>query len=176
MPAIFDRNLDDDRPHLGPGLVWQSPEPRWRLARIAQFLLPYRSKDTIERGIGVTTEVLRATIDLARARGAVPVIIALQFTPEESDEHELRRRILDDAGLPYVWVQLDSAWRIPGNGHPDPRAARAIAVAIAHELPRTNELTAPIKVNGVRNRAGRAIAALVNPAADESQKTNAPRS
>ena len=134
MPAIFDRNLDDDRPHLGPGLVWLPPEPRWRLARIAQFLLPYRSQDTIERGIAVTREVLRATVDLARARGAVPLIIVLQFAPEELVEHELRRRILDEAGLPYVRVELDSGWRIPGNRHPDPRATRAMAVAIADEL------------------------------------------
>jgi hypothetical protein len=134
MPAIFDRNLDDDRPHLGPGLVWLLPESRWRLARIGQFLLPYRNKDTIERGIGVTSEVLRATIDLARARGAVPLILVLQFVPEELGEHELRRRILDEAGLPYVWVQLDSSWRIPGNGHPDARATHAIAVAIANQL------------------------------------------
>jgi hypothetical protein len=134
MPTIFDRNLDDDRPHLGPGLVWLPPQPRWRLARIAQFLLPYRNKDTIERGIGVTREVLRATVDLARARGAVPLTIVLQFAPEGFVEHELRRRILDEAGLPYVWVELDSGWRIPGNGHPDPRATRAIAVAIAEEL------------------------------------------
>jgi hypothetical protein len=134
MPAIFDRNLDDDRPHLGPGLIWFPAEPRWRLVRIAQFLLPYRSKSTIERGIVVTREVMRATIDLAHARGAMPLIIVLQFTPEAPVENDLRRRILDDAGLPYMWVLLDSAWRIPGNGHPDPRAARAIAVAISEGL------------------------------------------
>ncbi len=134
MSAIFDRNLDNDRPHLGPGLVWLPPESRWRLARIAQFLLPYRTKDTIERGIGVTREVLRATVDLARARNAVPLIIVLQYAPEQLVEHELRRRVLDEAGLPYVWVELDSGWRIPGNGHPDPRATRAMAVAIADEL------------------------------------------
>ena len=132
--AIFDRNLDDDRPHLGPGLVWLPAESRWRLARIGQFLLPYRNKDTIERGIGVTREVLHATINLARARGAVPVILVLQFTPEQLVEHELRRRILDETGLPYLFVQLDSSWRIPGNGHPDARATRAIAVAIADQL------------------------------------------
>ena len=145
MPAIFDRNLDDDRPHLGPGLIWLPAESRWRLARIAQFLLPYRNKDTIERGINVTREVLRATIDLAGSRGAVPLILVLQFTPEQPVEHELRRRIFDDAGLPYVWVQLDSSWRIPGNGHPDARATRAIAVAIADHLRTQLMLAGPVK-------------------------------
>src|SRR5205823_1243704 len=35
MTALFGRNLEDDRPHLGPGLVWLAPEPRGRLASLA---------------------------------------------------------------------------------------------------------------------------------------------
>jgi hypothetical protein len=133
-PAIFDRNLDDDRPHLGPGLVWLPAEHRWRLATIAKLLVPYRSIEMIERGISLTREVLRATVELARARGAVPLIVVPQFGPEEPCEQALRNRILDEAGLPYVRVELDPTWRIPDNGHPDPRAARAIAVALAARL------------------------------------------
>jgi hypothetical protein len=133
-PALFDRNLNDDRPHLGRGLVWQPAEDRWRLAAIARLLVRYRGSEAIERGISVTREVLRATLDLARARGAVPLIVVPQFVPEEPDERALRRRILDEAGLPYVWVGLDGSWRIPHDGHPDPRAAHAIAVAIAARL------------------------------------------
>ncbi len=134
MPAIFDRNLDDDRPHVDESLVWQPARSHWRLAMVAKFLLPYRSQETIERGITVTREVLRASVDSARARGAVPLIVVPQFTPEDQVEHDLRRRVLDDSGLPYVWVELDPSWRIPGNGHPDARAARAIAVAVAAQL------------------------------------------
>jgi len=52
-------------------------------------------------------------------------------------ERELRRRILDESGLPYVWDPLDPAWRIRDDGHPDARAAHAIAVAIAARLSRT---------------------------------------
>ncbi len=133
-PALFDRNLNDDRPHLGRGLVWQPAEERWRLAAIARLLVRYRSTEAIERGIGVTREVLRATVDLARARGAVPLIVVPQFLPEAPNEEALRRRILDEAGLPYAWVGLDGGWRIPDDGHPDPRAARAIAAAIAARL------------------------------------------
>jgi len=134
MPALFDRNLDDDRPHLGPGLVWQPAKPRWGLAAIANQLVPYRSDEAIERGIAVTQAVLRATADLAHSRGAVPLILVPQFAPEEPVERMLRRRILDEAGLPYVWVELDPSWRIPGDHHPDPRAAHAMAVAIADRL------------------------------------------
>lgn len=133
-PLIFDRNLDDDRPHLGSGLVWQAPERRWRLASIARRLVRYRSTETIERGIIVTREVLRATVELARKRGAVPLIVVPQFGSELQREAELRHRILDEGGLPYMQVELDPALRVPDDGHPDARAARAIAVAIAARL------------------------------------------
>ena len=133
-PALFDRNLNDERPHLGPGLVWLPAVHRWRLATISKFLVPFRSDSTIESGITVTREVLKATVALARARGAIPIIVVPQFTPEEASERALRRRILDETGLPYVLVELDANWRVPDDGHPDTRAAQAIAVAIAARL------------------------------------------
>jgi len=46
----------------------------------------------------------------------------------------LRRRILDEAGLPYLRVRLDPAWHLPGDAHPDARAAQAIAAAVAARL------------------------------------------
>jgi len=134
MPTLFDRNLDDDRPHLGPGLVWLPGVYQWRLAAIRNIMFPYRSSEAIERGISVTREVLRATFDLARARGAVPLILVPEFMPEDPTEQMLRRRILDEPGLPYVRVSLDSSWHVPGDSHPDARAAHAMAVAIAARL------------------------------------------
>ena len=133
-PFLFDRNLNDDRPHVGPGLVWLPAVQRWRLLTIFKFLVPYRSDAVIQRGVNVTREVLRSTIELARARGAQPLIVVPQFTPEGSEEREIRNRVLDEAGLPYVWVQLDADWHVPGDPHPDARAAHAIAVAIANTL------------------------------------------
>ena len=133
-PTLFDRNMDDDRPHLRSGLVWTPPVERWRLLEILRLLVRYRKPATIERGIAVTREVLRATCDLAASRGAVPIIVVPQFMPEEPGERELRQRILDDAELPIVHVELDGRWRIPGDGHPDARAAHAIAAAIATRL------------------------------------------
>ena len=133
-PVLFNRNLDDDRPHLGPGLVWLPAQHHWRLTALARFLVPYRSNKAIERGIVVTREVLRATVDLASARGAVPLIVVPQFGPEDAAERMLRHRILDETGLPYVWVELDPNWRLKWNWHPDPRAAHAIAVAVAARL------------------------------------------
>ncbi len=78
-PGLFDRNMDDDRPHLGPDLVWLPANPRWRLAIIARWLVPYRSDEEIERGVAMTRAVLRATVALARARGAAPLIVVPQF-------------------------------------------------------------------------------------------------
>lgn len=133
-PGIFDRNLDDDRPHLGPHLQWQPPAGRWRLAALTRRIVHYRSDATIERGIAVTREVFAATAALARARGAKPLIVVPQFGEELPKERELRRRILDETGVEYIWVQLDPRWRVWDDGHPDARAARVIASAIAARL------------------------------------------
>jgi hypothetical protein len=133
-PGLFNRNLDEDRPHLGPGLIWFPAEHRWSLAELASWLVPYRSHETIERGIGMTRAVLRATVDLARSRGAMPLFVVPEFAPELPTEQVLRHRILDEPGLPYVRIELDPSWRIPSDLHPDPRAARAIAVAVAARL------------------------------------------
>jgi hypothetical protein len=133
-PALFDRNMDDDRPHLQAGLVWTPPVARWRLLEIVRLLVRYRKAETIERGIAVTREVLRATTALARSRGATPLIVVPQFAPETPGERALRARIFDGTGLPVVQVELDGRWRIPGDGHPDARAARAIADEIVNRL------------------------------------------
>jgi hypothetical protein len=64
------------------------------------------------------------------------VIVVPQFAPETPAERDLRRRILDDSGLPVVRVELDASWRIAGDGHPDARAARAMAIAVSERLGR----------------------------------------
>jgi hypothetical protein len=47
----------------------------------------------------------------------------------------LRRRVLDDAGLPYLSVVLDPGWRLPGDSHPDARATAAAVAAHIKEAP-----------------------------------------
>ncbi len=144
MPPLFDRNLDDDRPHLGPGLAWLPPVKCWRLMALVKWLVPYRSGAAIERGIAATRAVLGATAALARARGAMPLIVVPQFGPEAAMERSLRRRILDDAGLPYVAVTIDPAWHLPGDAHPDARDAHAIALAVAARLRQRTEPEPPL--------------------------------
>lgn len=134
MTALFGRNLDQDRPHLGDQLVWLPSKKQSRLASLTKFVVPYRTETTVERGVRVTQEVLRATSELARTRGAVPLLIVLQSGNESQPEQMLRRRILDDASIPYVFVDIDSSWRLPWDRHPNARAARTIASAIANQL------------------------------------------
>jgi hypothetical protein len=134
MTALFGRNLDDDRPHLGPGLEWQPGVRHGRLRSLLQLVAPYRSDETVERGITVTREIFRATVSLAASRGATPLVLALQVGPEDHVEQTLRHRILDEPGLPYVLVEIDPAWRLPGDVHPNARAVHVIVDAIAASL------------------------------------------
>ena len=134
MTGLLGRNLYDDRPHLGPGLVVQPATPHARLASLAQVFVPYRKDDTIERGVRMTRDVLRAASALALARGATPLIVVPQFGEDDERDQMLRRRILDETGLSFVLVEIDPAWRIPWDRHPDARAAHAIAAAIAARL------------------------------------------
>ena len=136
MAALFGRNLDQDRPHLGPGLIWLPAEQHSRLSSLTKLIVPYRTDKTVERGVTVTQEVLRATGALARAHGATPLLIVLQFGHESPPEQMLRRRILDNANIPYVFVDIDSSWRLAWDRHPNAHAARAIATAIVSELRR----------------------------------------
>jgi hypothetical protein len=150
MTALFGRNLDQDRPHLGPGLVWLPAEQRSRLSSLAKLVVPYRADTTVERGVTVTREALRATSELARGHGATPLLVVLQFGHEAQPEQMLRRRILDNASIPYVLVEIDSSWRLPWDRHPNARAAHGIAAAIVTELRGRLAVAAPL-----RERKGR---------------------
>jgi hypothetical protein len=134
MTTLFGRNLDDDRPHLGPGLIWLPLVEHSRLKSLATLLVPYRADATVERGIASTRDALSAMVELARGRGAIPLIVVPQFGKEQDVERTLRRRILDEAGLPYTLVEVNENWRLSRDQHPDARASHAIAQAIADRL------------------------------------------
>jgi len=133
-PALFTRNLGDDRPYLDPHLDPHPAIHRWRLSSLFRFLIPYHSDAEIERGIQATRAVLAATAALARERHAMALVVDPQFGPEQPAERMLRQRILDETGISYVRVDLDPSWRLKGDLHPGPRAARAIAAAIVQRL------------------------------------------
>jgi len=64
----------------------------------------------------------------------MPLIVVPHFGVEEQAERMLRRRLLDDTHLPYVWIPIDDGWRLPWDRHPNARAAQAIAAAVAARL------------------------------------------
>src|SRR6185312_9614301 len=134
IPSLFARNLGDDRPHLGARLNWMPAIHRLWVSALFHFLVPYHSETEIEQGIQATRAELIATAELARRRGAITLVVDPQFGPESATERMLRRRILGESGLSYVRVALDPTWHLKGDLHPDPRAAHAIAMAIATRL------------------------------------------
>jgi hypothetical protein len=134
MTTLFGRNLDENRPHLGPGLVWLPAQQHARLVSLAGLLFPFRRLATVDRGIDTTRDVLRATIELSRNQGARALILVPQLGPEQAVERTLRRRILEEGRIPYLPVELDRDWRLPGDLHPTAGAARAIASAVAAQL------------------------------------------
>ena len=134
MTELFGRNLDNDRPHLAPGLSWQPAVPASRLMSLAGLLVPYRRDRTVDEGVRMTRDVLRATVESARARGAMPLIVVPQFGPQDDAERVLRERVLEP-DLPILVVRLDSDWRLPWGLHPNAHGADVIAQAIAARLP-----------------------------------------
>ena len=134
IPSLFPRNLGDDRPHLTADLRWAPAVHRLWLTSLFRFLVPYHSEAEIEQGIQATRAELLATAALARRHGATSLVVDPQFGPESPIEQMLRRRILEESGISYVRVALDPSWHLRGDLHPDPRAAHAIAMAIAARL------------------------------------------
>jgi hypothetical protein len=134
MPSLLRRILDVDRPHLDADLAWRPPVRSLKLAEVARRAIPYRSEREIDRGLATTRAALADTVALARRRGATPLILVPQLRPETPGETALRRRVLDETGLPYVMVRIDPGWLIPRNRHPDARASRAMALAVAGYL------------------------------------------
>jgi len=79
----------------------------------------------------MTRKALVRTIALAKARGALPIILVPQWGPENGREAVVRREILDQGHIPYLLVRLDDRWRLSGDRHPDARADRLLAQAVA---------------------------------------------
>ena len=129
MPSLFHRNMETDRPYLAAGLAWRPPSDAPRLYQLAHRVVPYRSDADIANGVAITRQALFAMVDMARAKGAVPLIIVPQLAPETAEERVLGARVL--AGLPSVQVNVDPTWHVPNNRHPDARGDARIADAVA---------------------------------------------
>ncbi len=135
VPVLLDRNLDRDRPYLDAALRWHPAEPPpLRIAEFARRALHYRSTRSIREGVAITQAALRQAIARAHARGAAPVILVPQTRPEKPRETDIRHMVLDAGHIPYLLVWLPRSWRNPVDSHPDGRADRVMAAAIAKVL------------------------------------------
>jgi len=103
------------------------------VAALATLIVPYRRDATVDAGVALTREALLAMVHLAQSRGATPLVVIPQFGLEDAAQRALRQRIVTD-GVPSVLVPLDPGWRLPWDRHPNPRAAHAIAAAVAARL------------------------------------------
>ena len=108
MTELFGRNLDGDRPHLGPGLVWQPAEHKSRLLSLAGLLVPYRRDTTVERGVRVTREAFLAIVELGAARIArdCPAVRGRGRRPANDSTSNSGRRHSNRVGA------LDPDWRL----------------------------------------------------------------
>lgn len=134
MPPLFHRNLEIDRPHVAKGLVWRPASREVRMVEVLHRLAPYRSAREIAEAKAAAREQLTAITSMARARGAIPLVLALQLDPETAEQAALRHEILDKAQVPYVVVRVDPTWRLQGDRHPDARAAAKVGEAVAFYL------------------------------------------
>jgi hypothetical protein len=132
MPRLLDRNLDGDKPHLDAQLRWHpAGAPPIRLVELARRMVRYRDPASITRGEATTTAVLAAAIAMVEKRGARAIILVPQYLPEVKGERDIRRQVLDRAGIPYLLVPVPQKWRSPTHQHPTPAGAAALAAAVA---------------------------------------------
>jgi hypothetical protein len=134
LPLTFRKDLDHSRPWLDASLTWHPAETRFRIALLARWLFPYTSASDVAQGAASVRAMLHASAELAQARGARHVIVVPRTVPEPPEERIVRETVLDQAGINYLLVDLDPAWHIPDDRHPDARGAEAIAERISAAL------------------------------------------
>ena len=121
--------LEPSRPQSGPSQLC--------VLRLLCTLFPYHDDHVLP----LTAAILRATVDAAHAHGATPLFVVPSFGAERSvDDHLegwLIHALFDAPPIPYVLVDLDPAWHIEGDAHPDARAAKKIADVVTARIQAT---------------------------------------
>jgi hypothetical protein len=149
MADYLERSTSPGRPHLvlardgslvlsRPWAPWDESALRDLLARVTEYA---RSDE-----IAVVRAILRATVARARERGALPLFVMTNWgppcLPDASGAPPVEHVLFDDLGAAHIRVDLDPTWRLHDDPHPDARASRKLADAIAQELVRLG-VTAP---------------------------------
>lgn len=134
LPGLLDRDINTDRPHLDTRLVWRPPQIGSRIGALLRHALSLRSESEIGGGVDRSAAFLRAGRDLARSRCARFLVLSPSFPPEDPMETAIRDKVMSAAGVTPIVLPLAPSWRIPGDLHPDARAAQAMAGAIIAHL------------------------------------------
>lgn len=146
LPALLDRTMRDYRPHLALDLQGQlallPPAhgifAELRLRKFLRNVIPYHSEAHNQAMLELVGALFTQTAQMARQRGATPLFLIPSLGPARPlaahPEAWIIRNLFEARKLPYLLVDLDPAWTLPGDGHPDPRATRKLATAIARAL------------------------------------------
>jgi hypothetical protein len=141
LPVQLYRNLHDDRPHLvlrhGSLTLAPATASHLQLRELFVNVLPYLGEADLQKSLALARAIVHATATAARSRGAEPLFVVPSVGPARPiDGHPegfIVRALLDD--LPHVVVDIDPAFVLPGDGHPNADGARQMAAAIAEGLP-----------------------------------------
>jgi hypothetical protein len=141
VPLQVQRSVERWREHLavGPGGALEVVSPDHGLLRsLRLFEVLDRVGPHTREALDVTRAIVAATARDARGRGAFPLFVATNFREpclhDASGESSLAHQLFEGLDVPYVSVDLDPAWGVPGDGHPDVRGSRALADAIVAKL------------------------------------------
>ena len=141
VPVQIERNVSFRREHLvvleDGSLAVAAPAPAllrdMQLVRLLGGLLPHD-----DSAVRIARAIYAATAREVRARGAYPLFVATNYREaclhDESGESSLSARLFRGLDVPHVSVDLDTAWDVPEDGHPDVRGSRALAAAIVDAL------------------------------------------
>jgi hypothetical protein len=113
------------------GLVADSP-----LVDLWRRMVPYHDLAAVD----VARAIFAETARVARERGAYPLLLVTNYRapclPGPDGIVEVERRMLEGLGVDVVRVPLDPGWLVDTDVHPDVRAHRALADALAPALAR----------------------------------------
>ncbi|HEY1692338.1 MAG TPA: hypothetical protein VGG39_09255 [Polyangiaceae bacterium] len=144
MAELLSRDVADWRPRLALGgdgrFRTVKPQPEWArtspVRQLFETLVPYHSEEAIH----IARATYAAVAAAARERGAYPLFLLTNYywqcEPDETGAPSIERRLFGGLDVDHVRVDLDRSWIIPSNGHPDARANRLLADAVAGALER----------------------------------------
>lgn len=140
LPDQLQRNVNERRERLAlsnEGHLELVPASHSLLATSPlRRLFPYHSDEAVR----LSHAIVRATVDLARARGARPLFVFTNYGSPCMSEGErgswLERNLFDDLGTPHVRVEIPPGFVIasPTDMHPNEQGHRLLADAIVRAL------------------------------------------